>query len=136
MLRLIPPLHRATHRVGLHLADLEPGLTQGEAHLLAHLHESGGCTVGELHRALAHKRSTLTSLLDRLEARGAAVRERAPDDRRSFLIKLTRSGKSLAARVHAALASYELKVQRRVTAAQLEGYLTVLAALEREHDDA
>ena len=136
MLRLIPPLHRATHRVGLYLAEVEPGLTQGEAHLLAHLHATGGCTVAELHRALAHKRSTLTSLLDRLEARSAAVRERAPDDKRSFLIKLTRSGRALAARVHAALASYELRAQRRVTAAQLEGYLAVIDALERHHDDA
>ena len=136
MLRLIPPLHRATHRVGLYLAEVEPGLTQGEAHLLAHLHATGGCTVAELHRALAHKRSTRTSLLDRLEARGAAVREPAPADRRSVAVKLTRSGKSLAARVHAALAGYELKVQRRVTSAQLEGYLAVIAALEGSDDGA
>ena len=37
-LRLVPPIHRATHRIGLYLADLrEHGLSQGEAHILAHL---------------------------------------------------------------------------------------------------
>ena len=66
-LRLVPPIHRATHRIGLYLADLrEDGLSQGEAHILALLATSAPATIAELHRGLAHKRSTLTSILDRL----------------------------------------------------------------------
>src|SRR5258708_7338833 len=74
-LRLVPRIHRATHRIGLYLADLrEFGLSQGEAHILAQLAASGPGTVADLHRGLAHKRSTLTSILDRLEARGFVIR--------------------------------------------------------------
>ena len=64
-LSFVHPVHRATHRIGLYLDKLdEPGLTQGEAHILAMLAHSGLAKVAELHRGLAHKRSTLTSILD------------------------------------------------------------------------
>ncbi len=128
-LQLIPDLHRATHRVGVYLENVEPGLTQGEAHLLAHLHAQGYCSIAELHRALAHKRSTLTSLLDRLEGRGFTTREVSSTDRRSFLIRLTRAGRLAAARVHAALSNFELAALARVTPAEVEGFRAVLAAL-------
>src|ERR1700736_3866128 len=69
-LRLVHPVHRATHRIGLYLDDLrERGLTQGEAHILALLAHSAPAKVADLHRGLAHKRSTLTSILDRLANR-------------------------------------------------------------------
>jgi hypothetical protein len=52
----VHPVHRATHRIGLYLDKLgEPGLTQGEAHILAMLAHSGPAKVAELHRGLAHK---------------------------------------------------------------------------------
>jgi hypothetical protein len=39
-LNFVHPVHRATHRIGLYLDKLgEPGLTQGEAHILAMLTE-------------------------------------------------------------------------------------------------
>src|SRR5262245_22576297 len=105
-LLLVPSVHRATHRIGLFLEATRPplGLSQGECHLLAHLAEAGPCTVGELHRAFAHKRSSLTSYLDRLEARRAVVREVRPEDRRSFRVSLTRTGARMAAQVHRRLA--------------------------------
>src|SRR5438094_389163 len=57
-LSFVHPVHRATHRIGLYLDKLgEPGLTQGEAHILAMLAHSGPAKVAELHRGLAHKRS-------------------------------------------------------------------------------
>src|SRR5262249_47735179 len=66
-LRFLHPVHRATHRIGLYLDKLdEPALTQGEAHILAMLTHSGLAKVAELHRGLAHERSTLTGILDRL----------------------------------------------------------------------
>src|SRR5258708_38136010 len=70
-LRLVPPIHRATHRIGLYLAGLrDDTLSQGEAHILALLAKTAPATIAELHRRLAHKRSTLTSILDRLVGRG------------------------------------------------------------------
>src|SRR5712691_2851726 len=96
-LRLVPHIHRATHRIGLYLADLrEFGLSQGEAHILAQLAASAPSTIADLHRGLAHKRSTLTSILDRLVDRGLVTREVGASDRRTFVITPTAKGTRVA----------------------------------------
>ena len=133
-LSLVPPVHRATHRIGLLLAGTRPalGLSQGEAHLLAELHESGPCTVGALHRAFAHRKSTLTGILDRMEERGLVRRRLRAEDRRSFSVELTPKGRDTAARAHQRLAQLEGAVRRRVSAADLRGFLAVVEALAKE----
>src|SRR5438132_12476012 len=99
-LRFIHAVQRATHRVGLYVDELrEQHLTQGEAHILALLAESSPATVADLHRGLAHKRSTLTSILDRLAGRRLITRKAGESDRRTFLIGLTTAGKKVAQRV-------------------------------------
>jgi DNA-binding MarR family transcriptional regulator len=131
-LSLIPGVHRATHRIGLWLEGAVPRLelTQGEAHLLAHLVEAGPCSVAELHRAFAHKRSSLTSYLDRLEARGHILRAAHPGDRRSFLVSLTPAGATAAARVHRRLASLEAAALRHLSAREVEAFRAALQALQ------
>jgi DNA-binding MarR family transcriptional regulator len=132
-LRLVPPIHRATHRIGLYLASLrEDGLSQGEAHILALLASSGPSTVAELHRGLAHKRSTLTSILDRLTDRGLVTRAVGAEDRRTFLITPTARGRRAAARVHSHLADLERAVARRITSDDVRGFKKVVAAVEDE----
>jgi DNA-binding MarR family transcriptional regulator len=66
--------------------------------------------LSELHRAFAHKRSTLTSVLDRLDARGLITRESSKTDRRSFVIRLTAAGKKKAVRIHRQLEALEAQV--------------------------
>jgi DNA-binding MarR family transcriptional regulator len=131
-LSLIPGVHRATHRIGIWLEEVDPPLavTQGEAHLLAHLTEAGACSVGELHRAFAHKRSSLTSYLDRLEARGHIVRAPHPGDRRSFLVSLTPAGSAAAARVHRRLSALETAALEHVGAGQVRAFRAVLQILQ------
>ena len=132
-LRLVPPVHRATHRIGLYLQGRRDlGVSQGEAHVLAHLWDAGPCTVGRLHAAFAHRRSTLTGILDRLEAAGLVRRELRPADRRSFLVTLTPRGRSRARRVRAALGELEARVARRVSPAELAGFEAVARALAQE----
>jgi len=106
-LQLIFSIHRATHQIGLFIQRHSPDLNQAEAHILCHLHESGDSTIAELHRAFAHKRSTLTSVLDRLDSRGLITRESSQKDRRSFVVGLTRAGKKQAAKIHRLLESLE-----------------------------
>lgn len=129
-LRLVPPLHRATHAIGLYLQALHLEVSQGEAHVLAHLSSEGPSTISALHSAFGHRRSTLTSILDRLAAAELVRRDVHPDDRRSFLISLTESGQSLAREVLQALASLEADVRDRVEAHDLAGYEAVVAALQ------
>jgi len=129
----VPPIHRATHRIGLYLATLpEDGLSQGEAHILALLATSGPSTIADLHKGLAHKRSTLTSILDRLADRGLITRAVGTSDRRTFVVTPTVKGRRVADRVHAHLVDLERTVTARISANDLRAFLKVISAVEEE----
>lgn len=132
-LDLVPPIHRATHRIGLYLAGLrDENVSQGEAHILAHLATSSPASITDLHRGLAHKRSTLTSILDRLVARGLVTRDVSATDRRTFIITATPGGKQTARRIHRHLKDLEAAIGAKVTAADVKCFLKVLAVVEDE----
>lgn len=132
-LRLVPAVHRATHRIGLYLSGAtRDGLSQGEAHVLAQLAATGSAPMAELHTGLAHKRSTLTSILDRLTARGLVKRTVGATDRRTFVITLTPRGQKVARHVHEQLASLEAAIARIVSPKQLKALTTLLESLESE----
>ena len=132
-LRFVHPIHRATHRIGLYLDKLgEPGLTQGESHILALLADSSPTRVSDLHRGLAHKRSTLTSILDRLAKRGLISRQVGTRDRRTFVIRLTAKGRRLARRVKGHLSQLERAVKGQISANDLDGFNRVVSTLEQE----
>ena len=124
-------LHRATHAT-LHaltarLADLD--LPAADINALANLANGTGRTVGALATATATRPSTLTSLLDRLTRRGYIVRETDPDDRRSFVVRLTPDGQAAAVRVAEAIAELERQALAMVTAQQCAGFHAVIDAL-------
>jgi DNA-binding MarR family transcriptional regulator len=140
-LRMVPPIHRAAHRVGLYLAATTPRrtraagerpLSQGEAHVLAQLAAASPATIAALHRGLAHTRSTLTSILDRLSDAGLITREVAPADRRTFNVDLTPRGRVIARRVHQRIVDLETAVADLVSAADLRGFERVVEAIETE----
>jgi DNA-binding MarR family transcriptional regulator len=132
-LRLVPSVHRATHRVGLYLASGQAdALSQGESHILALLATSSRMTIGELHEGLAHKRSTLTSILNRLVHRGLITREVSESDRRTFVVAPTAKGRRIAREVFQQLADLERAVAAHVSDAELLGFSRVVAAIETE----
>jgi DNA-binding MarR family transcriptional regulator len=132
-LRLIPPVHRATHRIGLYLAGAHAdALSQGESHILALLAAESPMTIRELHEGLAHKRSTLTSILDRLAARKLVTRDVGQDDRRTFVVSLTARGRRVAGDVLRHLADLERAVAARVSEADVQAFSRVVAAIESE----
>jgi len=142
-LNFVHPVQRATHRIGLYLDRLgEKQLTQGEAHILALLADSSPATVADLHRGLAHKRSTLTSILDRLTDRGLITRKVGESDRRTFIVSLTSKGRKLAYKVSRHLTALETRVRRRIKSNDAETFTKVLSVLESEaaeragHDSA
>jgi DNA-binding MarR family transcriptional regulator len=134
-LRLIPHIHRATHRIGLHIEDLDnPRVNQAEAHVLAHLASTEQATIGQLHRAFGHKRSTLTSILDRLERRKLIVRTSDSRDRRTFVITLTRNGRAAARRVENHLRAFEARALQATTPADVRTFLRVLERFEAQEE--
>jgi DNA-binding MarR family transcriptional regulator len=132
-LRLIPALHRVTHGIALFL-DRERAfrVTQAEAHVLAHLVSAGDSSVSDLWRAFGHKRSTLTSILDRLAARGLIAREVGTDDRRTVIVSLTRTGATLATRVESRLAELEAQLLRQLPGVSPTAFLEALDAVEQK----
>ena len=132
-LRLVPLVHRAAHRIGLYLADQQgDALSQGESHILALLAGSNPMTIRQLHEGLAHMRATLTSILDRLVARGLVTREVGESDRRTFVVSLTKRGRRVAKRVFQNLHELERAVSTRVSETDIAAFSRVLAAIEDE----
>ncbi len=129
-LLLIPRIHRTTHQIGLYIERSGLGVNQGEAHILAHLAGSGDSTVGELHKAFAHKRSTLTSVLDRLVERDLIRREVRPEDRRSFVVSLTPAGKLVARKIYRHLEALEKAALQGIGREKPKTFAAVLTAVE------
>jgi DNA-binding MarR family transcriptional regulator len=131
-----PRTCRASDRVYIERSAGELGITQAEAHVLAELHRHGPTQIATLHREFGHKRSTLTSILDRLERRKLIRRELNPDDRRSFVIHLTASGTRAASRVTDALDELERSLRRALDSNELRSLQAVTEAIEaaiRDH---
>jgi DNA-binding MarR family transcriptional regulator len=102
---LIAELHRAVHAIGLFLdARLGGSLSQAEALAVLHLSTLEPSSVNSLHRAFLHRRSTLTSVLDRLEKKGLVRRVPAQRDRRTVGLALTPKGRRAAGEITSAFA--------------------------------
>ena len=123
MLDLIPRLHRSSHAIAL-LVAAEPtlDLSQAEAHLLATLHPTGTSTINDLHLTFGHRRSTLTSVLDRLERRVLIKRSVNAGDRRSVQVTLTAAGKKAAAHAYKVLSTAEARVRKGFTPAEVDAF--------------
>ena len=132
--RLAPALEHATHALGLWVerAFRDVGLTQAEAHVLAYLARHPNAAINDLHTSFGHKRSTLTSILDRLEARGWVRRVPHPSSRRLVAVELTEAGRAIGERVSGALLAIEEQVRAKVGDAAITDFLAVIHALEEE----
>jgi MarR family transcriptional regulator, transcriptional regulator for hemolysin len=125
-------VERAAHLVGVYLDPVATALriTQGEAHVLAHLARHGPTAIAALHREFGHKRSTLTNIIDRLEGRKLVRRQLNPGDRRSFVVSLTAGGKRTARKVTEALDDLERDLAALVAERDLAGVVAVTLALQ------
>jgi DNA-binding MarR family transcriptional regulator len=121
MEEIIAPLERAVHAVGLRI-----GANQAEAHLLARL-ARGETTLAELHRSFGHKRSTLTAVVDRLEAKGLVRRQPNPNDRRSVVVSLTAAGRPAARQSRQTVTALEREVAEACSPEDLAGFARVVA---------
>jgi DNA-binding MarR family transcriptional regulator len=97
---LVQTMHRLQD---LHAETSRPlGLTPQQAHLVCVL-ITGPLGMTELSRILNIERSSLTSMVDRLERRDLVARVANPADRRACRIELTAAGKDLADQCHDAI---------------------------------
>lgn len=129
-LNYLSPLHRATRQIALWFEERMPEMPGVEGHMLSYLAPYGPCPVSELVRVFGMKHSTMTSILDRLEARGLLERTSNPSDRRSLLIGLTRKGRAEASRVNVLVEEIEREIGKRVSKRDLEAFRRVMGAVE------
>jgi DNA-binding MarR family transcriptional regulator len=130
-LRFVSPLHKATRQIGEYLAEdcRRLGVEPGEGHMLSYTNLYGPCPPAELVRVFGYKPSTLTGMLDRLEEKGLVVRDPNPEDRRSFLIRVTDEGASIATRLRRRLEDFEEDVRQRAGPRAEKGFQAVLRAI-------
>lgn len=88
---LLESMVQMSLRLRLRGVDLESatGLTGRELDLVAMLTASGPTSVKSLVADLQLPRSTMTAIVDRLEARGLVLRHPNPSDRRSVVLEAT-----------------------------------------------
>jgi DNA-binding MarR family transcriptional regulator len=128
---LVTGLERATHAAGIALEErLEAaGISRAEAHVLRFLVTRGDAAINDIHRSFGHRRSTLTSVLDRLEGRGLVRRLPHPTSRRSVLVHLTPKGAQAGRDVVRAVQEIERRVRARVPPTDVRGFHAVITAL-------
>jgi DNA-binding MarR family transcriptional regulator len=114
-------------------AALEPvGLSLAKAALLHHLAEVGEpIALSDLAEQQHCVRSNITQLIDGLEKDGLVRRRADPEDRRSVRAALTPAGERVYEKARQLLAEEQKKIVSALSAGDLAGLRTALAALGR-----
>ena len=132
--RLCFSIHGAYHAMmhRLHVVVREVSLGPSEAFVLMQLARNPMSPPSELRQRLGLRRSTLSSILDRLESAGLLTRERSTFDGRRFELQLTAAGQTAADHADELVGDLEDEVamfisptQRRAAA---EAFLAMIAA--------
>jgi len=88
-------LRRMMRATELHSRELvkKTGLTTPQLLLMQSIRQQGDVSIGELAMDVNLSQATVTSILDRLEARGFVIRQRSQVDKRKVHANLTELGK-------------------------------------------
>ncbi|HET7497207.1 MAG TPA: MarR family transcriptional regulator [Candidatus Eisenbacteria bacterium] len=127
----LSPIHKATRQIAAHLEGpcAAAGVNTREAHLLSYLRSYEPCAVGDLLRVFGQRPSTMTSLLDRLDAQGLVQRVPGTEDRRRVILRLTRKGRGTADRIRECLAAFEARVRAHADPRDIQGFRAVMEAI-------
>jgi len=114
------------------------GVTPTQLSVLKLLQEIGDLSLGSLSKEIKAHNSTVTGIVDRMEAAGLVERARSDEDRRVWIIRLTTAGRKVAekARVspwdllHHALEQLSPSEQEKLTALLRKVALNVQSAVE------
>ena len=128
---IVNALRRIVRAIELYSQEVRKafGLTGPQLWAMKTLYRHGVMTTTDLASALAVQPSTLSLLIDRLEARGLVRRQRRRKDRRHVELRLTREGTRLAARAPSAAQGRLLHGLRGLAPARLRTMRRVLSEL-------
>jgi len=112
---LVSKIHHLSGRIfGRMLKDHDVEINPAQGRILFVLWKEDGVPIRELARRTSLGKSTLTSMLDRLEESGYVVRERSQTDRRVILVRRTDKDRAMQA-------TYE-RVSREMTDLYYRGF--------------
>jgi DNA-binding MarR family transcriptional regulator len=87
-------------------SDIRPG----QFGVLVLIDANPGLNQSELGEAMGVDRSTVVAVIDRLQERGLVARRPVPNDRRSYALELTLSGRNLLAQLRPQVAAHEARL--------------------------
>ena len=95
--QVLVALRRIIRATDIHSRRLgkETGLTTPQLVILRAISQGDGPTVSEIARSVSLSQATVTTLLNKLEARGTVIRQRSEQDRRRVNVYPTAQGKTL-----------------------------------------
>ncbi|BAK65401.1 MarR family transcriptional regulator [Sphingobium sp. SYK-6] len=115
------------------VAAFEPfGLRSGTFSTMALIAANPGCSQTEIAREIGTDKSIVVAIVDDLEKRGLAERQRSTQDRRRNALRLTGAGEA----VMADLAALGRQIEQPIRAALSEAEVTQLITLSRRAVDA
>ena len=114
------------------------GVTPTQLSVLKLLAEIGDLSLGTLSKEIRAHNSTVTGIVDRMEAAGLVERARSDEDRRVWIIRLTTAGKKVAERARVspwdllrqALAELSPSDQEKLTSLMRKVALNVQSAVQ------
>ena len=132
--RVLSPIHQANRQTSLHLDTLlaDLSVTAQEGQVLAFVSTRDGVQVTAIVRLLGVSKSTVTSLLQRLETAGLMRRGGNPDDARSWLLFTTPRGRRVGTAARERVLELERRIQARITEADMRALARIVDAITAE----
>ncbi|MDC7126293.1 MAG: MarR family transcriptional regulator [Spirochaetales bacterium] len=106
------------------------GISHAEMRILLFLYENEECRQEELSRVMGIDRTNIGRSLKKLEGLGYVVRDKDPDDARSFLITLDERGRDLQVDLEKLKTDIEATVTKGVSSADFEAISKLLQIID------
>ena len=119
-------IHRAGQKADLTFSDNQPTVTARQYVILVALHGTKGLSQTDLTRLTGIDRSTLSSLVIRLQQRGLLRRRRSSADARAYQIRLTEAGEAAVAANRAAAQKADALLFSSLGGSELTDFLAQL----------
>lgn len=115
--------------------ELQPfGITPEQWALLVYLDRKPSCSQMELAQALFKDRSNITRILDKLAKQGLINRQDHPEDRRIYLVNLTKAGQELLPNLRRVADKTQHLLTENLPEKELASILDILAKIEKQLD--
>jgi DNA-binding MarR family transcriptional regulator len=114
----------------------EFNITIPEWRVIAHLAEQQACSSGEIGERTAMDKAKVNRAVTRLVASGLVLASTSTEDRRLNVLKLSRRGRDVYARIVPIALSHEASLLEALTPAEHRTLLEILVKLQRRLDSS